>query len=442
MSNPPFGFSPRDPDDPDRPAKPDPAAAAGDPFAAMFGALGADPGDLGAALQQLGRMLQWQGGPVNWDLARESARQLVAARGDRSVSASERRAVDEVVRLGDLWLNEATGFSATGASGRAWSRAEWVEGTLPAWKQIVEPVAERVADAMGRTMPAEVAQAAGPLLGMVRQLGVSMWGGQVGQALGTLAGEVTGCTDVGVPLGPEGVPVLLSQNVRAFGEGLGVDERDVSLYLALRELAHLRLYAHAPWLRPHVVALVDEFARGIEVDTSRIESAITEIDPSRPEQVRELLEGGLFQPTTTPAQQAALDRLETALALVEGWVDDVVTEASRDRLPSAGALRETVRRRRATGGPAEQTFATLVGLELRPRRLREAADFWAAVRQARGDSGRDALWSHPDLLPAAADLADPEAFLRRAADDGLDLSALDDPGDESGEPPSGPAASG
>jgi putative hydrolase len=256
----------------------------------------------------------------------------------------------------------------------------------------------------------------------MQQLGVSMWGAQVGQSIGKLAGEVLGSTDIGFPL-TEGQPVLLPANVRAFGEGLGVDDTDVFVYLALRESAHLRLYAHAPWLRSHLISLVEEYARHVNVDTERIESTMRDIDPQRPEAIQEALEGGLFDMPTTPAQQAALDRLELALALVEGWVHDVVGQAAGDRLPSASALAETVRRRRATGGPAEQTFATLVGLQLRPRKLREAAAFWAAIRDARGLEARDAVWAHPDLLPDADDLANPDGFLAR---DELDVSLLDE----------------
>ncbi|HEY9412447.1 MAG TPA: zinc-dependent metalloprotease, partial [Jiangellaceae bacterium] len=271
-------------------------------------------------------------------------------------------------------------------------------------------------------LPAEMAEAAGPLVNMLQQVGVSMWGAQVGQSIGTLAGEVLGATDIGVPLA-EGHPALLPANLRAFGEGLGVDARDVTLYVALREAAYVRLYAHAPWLRSHIISLVEEYARHVEVDTGAIESKLRDIDPSNPEALQAALEGGLFDMADTPEQKAALDRLELALALVEGWVDDVVTQATEGRLPSAGALRETVRRRRATGGPAEQTFATLVGLQLRPRRLREAADFWAAVREARGLDGRDAIWAHPDLLPESDALADPAAFL---AWDEFDVSLLDE----------------
>ncbi|MCT7357114.1 zinc-dependent metalloprotease, partial [Streptomyces sp. 15-116A] len=77
---------------------------------------------------------------------------------------------------------------------------------------------------------------------------------------------------------------------------------------------------------------------------------------------------------------------------------------------------------RASGGPAEQTFATLIGLELRPRRLRDASRLWASLTDARGVDGRDALWAHPDMLPNATDLDDPDGFVHREQ---IDFSELD-----------------
>ena len=54
-----------------------------------------------------------------------------------------------------------------------------------------------------------------------------------------------------------------------------------------------------------------------------------------------------------------------------------------------------------------------MGLELRPRRLREAAALWALLKDERGVEGRDAVWQHPDLLPTAEDLEDPQGFSER-----------------------------
>jgi len=397
------------------------------PFAAMFGN---DPAAIQAAFAQIGQMMAWTGGPVNWDLAKDVARKQAATEPDPSVSPAAATEVADAVRLAELWLDPLTALPASGAAALAWSRAEWIEQTLPVWRTLVDPVAARVVGAMGEVLPAEMAAQAGPLVGVMRQMGGAMFGAQVGQALGTLAAEVVSSTDIGLPLGPTGRPALIPTNVTAFGAGLGVDPAEVRLFLALREAAHQRLFAGAPWLRGHVLSAVEAYASGISVDMSRIEEIVGGLDPNNPEAISRALSDGMFTPEQTPEQQSALNRLETVLALIEGWVDEVAGSAAAEHLTAAGALRETVRRRRAAGGPAEQTFGNLVGLELRPRRLRDAAIMWQRLAEARGIAGRDAIWAHPDLLPTTEDLDDPDGFIRASE---LDLgSLLDD------ENPDGP----
>ena len=277
-------------------------------------------------------------------------------------------------------------------------------------------------------LPAEAQQMAGPMMGMLTQMGGMAFGSQLGQALGQLSKEVLTSTDIGIPLGPSGVSALLPESIAAFTEGLEQPEREVLVFLAAREAAHQRLYSHVPWLRQRVLATVEEYARGIRMDFSAIEEAAAGLDPASltdPSKIEEILQQGAFEPQTTPEQKQALERLETLLALVEGWVETVVAEALGDRLPGAGALGETIRRRRASGGPAEQTFATLVGLELRPRKVREAGELWRRLSAAAGVDGRDGVWEHPDLLPVSADLDDPAGFIDGIVGGGT--SSFDDP---------------
>jgi putative hydrolase len=171
-----------------------------------------------------------------------------------------------------------------------------------------------------------------------------------------------------------------------------------------------------PWLRGHILTAVEAYASGIRIDREAVEEAVGRFDPMSPEGVQEIALDGIFAPDDSPTQQAALARLETALALVEGWVGYVVDRAAGERLPSVVKLSEAFRRRRGAGGPAEQTFAALVGLDLRPRKLREATALWAALTEHRGVSGRDALWGHPDFMPDAEAFADPELFARTELD--------------------------
>jgi putative hydrolase len=388
-----------------------------------------DPASFPGLMFQMRQLLAGSEGPVHWELARDLARTTAAQDGDPTVSAQDQRQVAEALRTADLWLDRITDIPSVTARTHAWSRAEWVEATVPTWRGLVEPIAARVADATVEAASAQAPPEMRPLLAgaapMMRATSGLFFGAQVGQALGTLAREVVGAGDIGLPLLPTGNAALLPGNIRKLGEGLGLPEDEIRLYLALREAAHARLVAGVPWLRSHLLTTVEEYARGITVDTERLEEAIREIDPQSPESLQEALSSGLFEPRHTPAQQAALDRLELALALVEGWIDHVVDIAARAALPHAARLREVLRRRRAAGGPAEHTFATLVGLELRPRRLREAAEVWSAVAELRGPAERDRLWSHPDLVPAETDLVDPRGFaegLRTRGDDAMDVA--------------------
>ena len=413
-----------DPDRPDEPVNP----FKGTPFETLFGggmpdlgalfggagAAGAGAGggmpDLNALFTQIQSLMKPHDGPVNWDLALDMARKQAATSPDPSVTQKQKDEVADAVRLADHWLDTTTAFPSGVSSTAAWSRAEWIVGTTEVWKVLVEPVAAQATTALGDALPEEARAMAGPLLGMISQATGAMVASQVGSGLGALAGEVLTASDIGLPLGPAGKAALLPTNVSAFAEGLDVSADDVLLYLALREAAHQRLFAHVPWLRDSLIGSVRDYARGIEINTDAIEEQLRGLDPSNPASMQEAFDGGLFDLQQSPAQQAALSRLEVTLALVEGWVDEVVGQATAERMPAAAKLQETVRRRRAAGGPAEQTFASLVGLELRPRRLRDASTLWGSLRTRQGAEARDGVWTHPDLLPTDADLDDPLGF--------------------------------
>jgi putative hydrolase len=392
-----------------------------------------DPAMLQMMAGQMRAMFESSGDePFNVALATDTARKTVQAGGDAVVDDAESRTVDQAAQVAALWLDQAISFAPAGITTHAWSRSEWVEATMPTWRTLVEPVAEGVARAIGGAMRSQMEQL-GPealpegilpagldpqaLLGqmepMLAKMSGSMFGVQVGQAVGTLAADVLTGTEVGLPLVKDNAVVLLPANIAAFADGLSIDLEQVRLYLAVREAARVRLFADVPWIGPQLTAAVRDYARDITIDTDRIEAGLQQVDLGDPQALQEALEGQLFHPEPSPAQRAALGRLETYLALVEGWVDVVADRATRDHLPQAAALGEAVRRRRATGGPAEKAFSGLVGLELRPRRLRDAANLWAALEAKGGAAARDAAWGHPDVAPTADDLDDPLGYVER-----------------------------
>lgn len=410
----------------------------GGPFGAG-GAGGFDPSQFGQMISQFGQMLGNMGsamtgpgssGPVNYQLARTIALQALGR--TPVISDTSRTAAEDAVRLAELWLDDTTQFPSGVHRTEVWTPQQWIEQSLPTWEKICTPVAEQMNSATKGALPEEARQMAGPLLGMLDQMGGMGFGMQLGQGLGKLAPAVLFSSEVGLPFGDDGVAALCPTAVDEFADELEIPRQEVMVFLAAREAAHLRLFSGAPWLRARVLATVDEYARGIRVDTSGLDDFAANLDPSAlqdPAKLQELLSGGTeaIGPKVTNVNEAALGRLETLLALVEGWVDACVAEAVGERLPSADKLRETWLRRRAAGGAAEQAFSTLVGLELRPRLAREASELWRRVGEALGTERRDGLWNHPDLLPVGDDLENPAAVIDRLLDESTeDQSGVDE----------------
>lgn len=387
------------------------------------------PGQLMAMQAQMQQMLTGSSHGVNWSMGQDLALRTARAGGDPFVTAAEAEATRQALQVADLWLDTATELMPAPGAREAWSRSDWVERTLPVWKDVCAPVAEAATVALASALERQMGHAPemltdadkqmGALSKVMRSLAGTAFGLQVGHAIGELGAESLGSTDVGLPLTREPGTSLVPANVEAFAEGLEAPSREVRAFLAVREAAAARLYAHVPWLRSHLLGAVETYARGISIDAEAVEQAVAQVDPNDPEAIRAALESGVFAPQETPAQKEALETLETLLALVEGWVEVVTARATAPHLPQSVALREMVRRRRIQGGPAEKVFARLIGLEFRPRRVREAARLWELLGAELGDQGRDAFWQHPDVVPTAAELVAPEDFLtmRRAAQD-------------------------
>lgn len=352
---------------------------------------------------------------INWNLATEQATTLAKASA-QDPTLEEREALEQAFNVAALWLTDATYVSELTVTPRLLSRPEWVAATMPVWSQLAEPVATSIADSLTQVLqdhtPEEMSGMLANASHLMRSIGGTLFAMQLGHVVGQLSGEVVSGGDIGIPLLDEQQAAILPQNVAEFGAGLDIDSDQVQLYLAVRELAHARLFRHAKWLRLQLLSSITEFARGVTIDTRALEELAADFDPTNPEELRQAMTNGSLIPAKSEAQLAALGRLETMLALIEGWVD-VVTAAATIRLPKSGAIAETVRRRRAAGGPAESAFATLVGLELRPRRLRESATMWQQITDEVGAQQRDALWSHPDLVPTSEDIDDPSTLLAR-----------------------------
>ncbi len=400
------------------------AAAAGLP---------SDPAQMAALMAQLRAALGQMAasdGSVNWKLASDQARQLAASESE-APSAETRSELVKALSVATLWLNGATQISELTNEPKFLTRELWVQDAMPLFQALATPVAERMSaalsDSLRESAPEEIVGMIGNATSMMKSLGGALFAMQLGQSLGKLSSEVLTGGDIGLPIFADQRAAFVTQNITNYINALDVETDQVLIYLSVRELAHARLFKHSRWLREHVITQITQYASEIKIDTTQIEELTRDMESIDAAALQEAFQNGAFIAARSEEQTRALESIENTLALIEGWVD-AVTDQATSLLPKSIAIGEAVRRRRATGGPAEKTFGTLIGLELRPRKLREAATLWREIGHRLGSEKRDALWQHPDMLPTADEIANPELLFTRlnaGTDDGFDQALRD-----------------
>ena len=424
----PFGFTPDNSDDPEKNNNGEPVD-----FAAMMEQMQAQIQQQFSALGMSAPGFTPSGEAMPKNIVRDTAKKFVTAKGSAPIGANDVARIEEAFSIAELWLNEATFFPQSVATGNpAMARTDWVDTTLTGWQICVEPIAiglaaaisDLLSDATGESGQNEAESAMQLPVGMIATLLRSFIGSliatQLGQSIGGLAANVTGTHDVGLPLVEPVCPSLVPQNIDEWGQDLNIPMEEIRIFHALRESAAARLFAHNPWLVSYIRTAISDYGKGIRIDIEAIQRQAQEVfdsasqegkefDPTNPESFTIALNEGIFSPEETPAQRTALTKLETVLALIDGWSEEVVALAAGDRLPNLVALQETLRRRRATSAPAQQLFSTLFGLQVSPKLAREAATFWRAVREVKDIENRDRIWS--GILPTSEDLLTPESYL-------------------------------
>jgi putative hydrolase len=376
--------------------------------------------------------------PLPKNIVREVAKKFTTSQSSAPVGHTDVAQIQQAFSIAETWLNDAVLFPQGSQTSQnvntVLARTDWIDSTLSGWQNTVEPLATGLSVAIGELLdqakfgdgetdaiPGEENPAMAIPVGMISMLLKSFIGSliatQLGQAIGGLASKVTGAHDVGLPLLDPAYPALVPENIRQWSTDLDIALDEVQIFHALREASVARLFSNNPWLVSYIRTAITDYGKGINIDMDAIQEQAQRaleqgggFDPTNPESLNIALNSGVFTPQESPAQRAALTKLETALALIDGWCEEVVALAAGERLPNLNALQETLRRRRATSAPAQQLFSSLLGLQVSPRLTREATAFWRQVRELKDIEARDRIWS--GILPTADDLLTPESFMK------------------------------
>lgn len=364
---------------------------------------------------EIAKILSWQGGPVNWDIARQIAVAMASARGAEPLSERDTAEARENLRVAELWLTAATGLPEPSRLARpeVVTPAAWAERAVTTYRELLDPLAQRITAAMAGGPHPEAAEAQ-MLAQALRQIAPLFLGMQSGAVLGALACDVLTQYDLPLPVAEEGSAILVLPSIDAFADEYRLDRREARMWAAVHEAAHRIEFEGLPWVRTHFFALYHNYVAALEFDLGGVAERLQQLDLTSPEQLQaQLGEGGLVGLVDTPAVREALGRVQALVAMLEACADRAVEAAASGKLAGAPRLAEASARRRAEQTRGERLLQQFIGLDLGPGVRRPAERFSREVLAARGWSALNRLWDEPHNLPSEPELDDAASWIAR-----------------------------
>lgn len=246
-------------------------------------------------------------------------------------------------------------------------------------------------------------------------------GAQVGVALSLVASKVLGQLDPYASPSPgTGRLLLVAPNILAVQRSLKVNASHFHLWVCLHEQTHALQFAAAPWLAPHMTertsALLDDIGA-----TGRTMSVGTFADRGRAaaRTVRNFVRGGsdvaILDRFLTPEQRLKMADLGAVMSLLEGHADVVMDEVGPSVVPSVRRIRQAFDARRQDVRARDFVVRKLLGMDAKMAQYRDGAIFVRAVLDAGGWDMLNLVWTGPQTLPTAREIAEPRAWMQRVA---------------------------
>jgi coenzyme F420 biosynthesis associated uncharacterized protein len=370
-------------------------------------------------LREIQRVLLSGSGPINWELARQVGIAMATwGAEDAPPTDEDRRGLADTVRAAELAVGGFTGLEQPRdlVTVEAFRRAQWVEANVRALRQLLDPVAKKLAtalaEAQGSQLPVGVEGGEEMLRTLMSRMMPLLLGAQVGTVLGYLGQRVLGQFDLAVPR-EGGSLYFVIPNIAGFERDWSLDPREFRAWVALHEVTHRFEFAR-PWVRPHFLQLVRDLVEHADLDLAGLEERLGDLDMSNPESLTQAFEGmgNLFGQATDAEQALRVTRVQAFMAAAEGYGDHIMEALGRTMLPTFSRIEEALRRYRE-GRHADQAMERLFGLEMKMEQYRLGEAFCARVAELTGEATLARMWESAEALPSMPELEEPTLWLAR-----------------------------
>jgi coenzyme F420 biosynthesis associated uncharacterized protein len=341
--------------------------------------------------------------PVDWSVAAGTG-QALAGGGPAIDPAEARAAVRELREITSGAEGHVRALTGLG-DGLPLRDGEVVD--RPGW---VKAAVEGLAALTDGALPATYS---GPLGNVL----AGTAGVQAGMVLAFLSSRVLGQYD---PFGGDdgnGRLLLVAPNVVGAQRALGVPAADFRLWVCLHECTHRLQFTAVPWLRDYFAGEVGRLLSSIDESAMDALGRLPEALRVARERMRSGTRSpgpvGLIELFQSPEQRQLLDSLIALSTLLEGHADHVMDAVGPSVVPSVAVIRRRFAERRKGGGLLDRLLRTLLGVEAKVRQYAEGSAFTGHVVDTVGMAGFNTVWTSPETLPTRAEIADPDAWLRR-----------------------------
>ncbi|HEX2497567.1 MAG TPA: zinc-dependent metalloprotease [Actinomycetes bacterium] len=350
---------------------------------------------------------------IDWGLAAMTADRLVRP-GPQVSRAEAEEVVADLRRYADAAVGhvyEVIGLQASTSVAPIMvvDRRGWVRANMAGLREVLIPLAEKVEERRSNSKAGDLALT----------VGSRVTGFEVGTVLAYLSSRVLGQYELfgESSNGSAGSLLLVAPNVVHIERELKVTPSDFRLWVCIHEETHRVQFTAVPWLRDHLRGEIREFLSATEIDPTamaqRLRAALEVLVDSARNQQRGESAVSLLDVVQTAQQREILDRLSAVMSLLEGHAEYVMDAVGPQVIPSVTEIRQRFQRRRIKVGRFDQTVRRLLGIDAKLRQYRDGERFVRTVVEQVGMNGFNRVWTSPDTLPTAAEISDPDAWVRR-----------------------------
>jgi putative hydrolase len=339
-------------------------------------------------------------GPVNWRLAREVAESVAGPSAPIDPWAADQ--LLDLVPTAQRLVAAGTPLDAMAlpAPPSIHDRRSWAGSASEGLAYLAAPIAERMG-AVG-----------GELGAMLQPLAPSLVGMQVGALSGMVSRRVCASFDRGIIESSARAPTFVPDNLTELADGHGFDRQQVTMWAALREVAHQAIL-EVPWTHEHLEMLGDAHAASTDIDDEALQERLRLLQD--PDAIQRVLDGGdtpeIFDEPTEFSE--AHQRLTAFYSVIDGYGTAIVQRVGAAYLPDLDRIEAALDARRSEARGQEGLAHGLLSVSLDPGVPSRGTAFCGDVARRWGDDALDRLWEGPEMLPTDTELDDPTGWAAR-----------------------------